>query len=833
MKVKELKDKNLKEIDFRETAKNYWAGLTLIPIFLLSIFLRYLPAQDMEYLQALDSYLIYKQSQFFAYTGSLPILDFSRYFPYPTPQYIEDLGGAIIPAVIYYMGPFLVFDSFLEYAQFYTPLIGGLSVVAMYFIGKEIFGKVTGLTSAFFLAVISGVMHRSSAGFFQKDPLGAFLGLVSIYFFVRGWKESSWISGIISGIFLGLFTWSWGGSSFLWLLYALTVAAVLFINVDTRNLVAVFTPTVIIGAIIGFTGNPSSWWFFDTDFLPSVGVLAVLWLRYLVEELKLVEGKNLDYFIPSVYGTGLLALILSPLYSNWVASQFVSLIGMISRGGSSSAIGGTVAESTPMSVTELSSQLGSNLAGIVNPVLGYLANIIGTWPLAFIGTAGIASTLIAMIGVKYNLLDNEITKLEFYELFSIVFLAWLIVFSIAFQSPGLVVLPALVMVIGGGVLVYMFESDEEEPEKLRINIDWRYSLVLFWILSTVIAATSESRIVFLAAFPTSLAAGYTSSIIIKEIYSIDYSEVFDNISSKITRNFVLGAFITLLVVVNAAAGYASVQNISESPNELWQENLDYISEETDSGSVIMSWWDYGYHFQSLGERTTVADGGNLRYFTSESEGRMPYHLADFFTSTQPENHSDLLEKHSTDYLVLDETMIGKYSAVSQIANRDNEEFESMQQVETSRDIERSISRGENGSASIEFQGRQFSVFAPVEIEETDLFTTVEFSGPPTMQTSQGRLQIDCVLTDDGRVDFDIEGESADFCLAENPYYNFDRAFLSEGLPARGVLVPKEITDHVLVQLYLMDGTNYDFVEKVDEGSNDFIKMWEVDQDELE
>ena len=47
-----------------------------------------------------------------------------------------------------------------------------------------------------------------------------------------------------------------------------------------------------------------------------------------------------------------------------------------------------------------------------------------------------------------------------------------------------------------------------------------------------------------------------------------------------------------------------------------------------------------------------------------------------------------------------------------------------------------------------------------------------------------------------------------------------------------VLVPKMMKDHMLVDLYLQDGGEIPFVEKVSEGSNGYVKMWKVqDRDE--
>jgi len=69
-------------------------------------------------------------------------------------------------------------------------------------------------------------------------------------------------------------------------------------------------------------------------------------------------------------------------------------------------------------------------------------------------------------------------------------------------------------------------------------------------------------------------------------------------------------------------------------------------------------------------------------------------------------------------------------------------------------------------------------------------------------------------------------------VAINPYYSVDSAIYSANTPqirsrqAKMVLVPRSIADSNLVRLYLMDGYGIDQVEKVEDGSNGFVKMWE-------
>ncbi|PSH02366.1 MAG: hypothetical protein BRC26_00930, partial [Nanohaloarchaea archaeon QH_8_44_6] len=182
--------------DFRNDPKtallNNWGFLAASGIFLLALYIRYMPAQGMKYLQALDPYWIFRQSQHLALEGNIPAVDFMRYFPYNAPFHQFNNGNIILPAALYWMGPFLFFESYLSWAQFYPALMGAGGVFVTYFLGKELYDEYAGVAAAFFLATIPGVLHRTSAGFFEKEPTGTLFMLLSLYFFTRSWKREEW-----------------------------------------------------------------------------------------------------------------------------------------------------------------------------------------------------------------------------------------------------------------------------------------------------------------------------------------------------------------------------------------------------------------------------------------------------------------------------------------------------------------------------------------------------------------------------------------------------------------------------------------------------------------
>jgi dolichyl-diphosphooligosaccharide--protein glycosyltransferase len=54
----------------------------------------------------------------------------------------------------------------------------------------------------------------------------------------------------------------------------------------------------------------------------------------------------------------------------------------------------------------------------------------------------------------------------------------------------------------------------------------------------------------------------------------------------------------------------------------WPQTLSWVSQSTPPGSVIISWWDYGYWFAVMGNRTTVADNGTLNSTRIAEIGQM-------------------------------------------------------------------------------------------------------------------------------------------------------------------------------------------------------------------
>ena len=95
----------------------------------------------------------------------------------------------------------------------------------------------------------------------------------------------------------------------------------------------------------------------------------------------------------------------------------------------------------------------------------------------------------------------------------------------------------------------------------------------------------------------------------------------------------------------------------------WQNAMAWVRENTPIDSVFAHWWDYGYWIQSIGERSTILDGGNAivywdylmgRYVLTEPDEKKALEILvenrDFFNQNY---------KKETNLSILNDYLLGK------------------------------------------------------------------------------------------------------------------------------------------------------------------------------
>ncbi|HDZ19202.1 MAG TPA: hypothetical protein ENH75_12955 [archaeon] len=214
--------------------------------------------------------------------------------------------------------------SLYDVCYFFPAFMGGLTVLVIYFLGKEILNRGTGLFAAFFLAFNPGYLQRTTAGFFDNETIGVFATLMTFLFFIKAVKSGKFVHAILGGIFLGYLSLSWGGYQFVFLIFPI----ICFILVLTDK----FNEKILI-SYAGVQGTGllifSLYTKFDySNLISSLEIGGIFFFTVLLLIFHIIQKKKKDH--PNFYknllytikwtlipGILILAIIL------WVAPQLI------------------------------------------------------------------------------------------------------------------------------------------------------------------------------------------------------------------------------------------------------------------------------------------------------------------------------------------------------------------------------------------------------------------------------------------------------------------------------------------------------------------------------
>lgn len=242
------------------------------------------------------------------FVGWLTFVDPIFWYPHPGARIYgatQHLGTAMTGVVTKQV--FLLFGMNLsmEQAAYLAPAFcGTFSVLAIYYLGKELGNKQIGLLAAYFYGFNPGNLQRSTAGFFSNEAVGMLFMILAFYFFVRSLRTGSFITSILGGFSLAGLYMSWGGYTYaVQLIVLYTVIMVLLKKYSTRLLTAyvgtiipaiaigVLSPNLGPGLLIGFT-----------DGIIPFGALAIMitisfyqTYRERITSIPWLTGRNLEY----------------------------------------------------------------------------------------------------------------------------------------------------------------------------------------------------------------------------------------------------------------------------------------------------------------------------------------------------------------------------------------------------------------------------------------------------------------------------------------------------------------------------------------------------------
>ncbi|MFX1435599.1 MAG: STT3 domain-containing protein [Promethearchaeota archaeon] len=241
---------------------------------------------------------------------------------------------------------------------FYFPaFMGGLTVLVIYFLGKEMLNRSTGLIAAFFLAFNPGYLQRTTAGFFDNETIGVLATLLTFLFFLKAIRTGKFYFSVLGGISLGFLSLSWGGYQFVYLIIPIISIILIFSNKYNENVLMSYAGVQGTGLLIFSLYSRFDYGnlFSDLD-VGGIFLLSVILIFFHIIHSKKNEHPNLYYRLISTIKWIVIPFILIFAIIIWIApdilpfgfgTRFWTIINPLVREGAS--LVASVAEQNPSS----------------------------------------------------------------------------------------------------------------------------------------------------------------------------------------------------------------------------------------------------------------------------------------------------------------------------------------------------------------------------------------------------------------------------------------------------------------------------------------------------
>ncbi|MDW5550899.1 oligosaccharyl transferase, archaeosortase A system-associated [Methanosarcina sp.] len=512
---------------------------------------------------------------------------------------------------------------------YFPAVLGALTVIPVYYIGKYLGGHKTGILAAILIAFAPGqFLTRSMIGFTDHHVAESLFSTLFMMFFMLALisaKERKlrfedvfnkkfsvlkepFIYSVLAGVMYSAYQLCWPGGS-LFLLIVLVYAIFQYILDNFRNessdylgftgVVTCLVSTILILPFVhpdmGFSMYYYSWFHVIT----SLGTMAGFAALSLIEREFKIRKINAYYYPLLILGAGILGLIITKIASPSLYSLIInapSTVFGIQQGGPS-----TIGEATSIFYQNGAFTLYKAFSNFTTT--GFLASILGMFVLAA------------------NL----------------------------FRRP--------------------------KPHEL---------LVLVWSLFILLAIYGQNRFAYYYSINVSILSAYLGGLLLEKVKWDDLDQKFkSNVKSpsdvpgalklvKIQQIFAVLFILIFLIypVYGSAMLYSNTikSTGSNEPNEPWMEacvwlrsntpdpgmNYNAIYEAPKNGEMfqypdtaygVMSWWDYGHYIETIGHRMPNANpfqagvGGRR---VSINETNQPG-AATFFTAPSEKEASAVLK----------------------------------------------------------------------------------------------------------------------------------------------------------------------------------------------
>ena len=463
------------------------------------------------------------------------------------------MAAATMYSIVTFLG---VNVDLMAFASVLPAIVGALTCLVIYLVGKDFGGKPVGLLAALFLALSPGYIQRTSLGFFDTEVPGIFSLVLFIFLFLRANDEnrtlrSSMLYTLGSALTLAYFVLSWGAAYYLLGLVSVFVFVLILLKRYNPRLLLSYSITFGVALFIATKFQQISLGYLATGpVIPIAGVFLLLCVSEILRNNISARTKLMLAVGTIVVIVGGFAVVWQLGYIESIAGKFITVLDPFIRDA--------------------------------NPLIASVAeHRISAWGNMYYDL-GIG--LIFFITGLYFTLKNPTNKNIFLLLFGLTALY----FAASMVRLLAIFAPAFALLAAGGVVSILkpFYTLLKEAPRIVVKtkrgiarVSKEYSGIAIFLVFIILLTN-------LAFMPQNSG--------IPRVYGAAYSPI--------------------------AISASSLPIAPNGPVKEWSDMLAYTNSNLNSTDVVCAWWDYGYWLGILGNVTTLADNATVNSTQIENVG---------------------------------------------------------------------------------------------------------------------------------------------------------------------------------------------------------------------
>ncbi len=272
----------------------------------IAFLVRILPLQWGAYLSEFDPYYHYRITEYVAqnwqswFTESFwEWHDYKSWWPGgrdiwgTTPPGLP-FSGAIVYLLLKLFG---LQVSVMDVCIFFPPVVGAITCIALYFLGKDIGGAEVGLLGALILSLNAAYIGRTYLGFYKHETVGILALVLIALFFLRSIEPQKPLSSCIlyslaAGFSLGYIEISWSAFYYAVDLLALFVVVMILLRRYNLRLLLSYTITMGLSLLIAIhVPRPGFHVLTSIGVLPALVAIFLLFVYEFLSHIKTLKMK--------------------------------------------------------------------------------------------------------------------------------------------------------------------------------------------------------------------------------------------------------------------------------------------------------------------------------------------------------------------------------------------------------------------------------------------------------------------------------------------------------------------------------------------------------------